>query len=270
MHKDDFLQLAASGELSSIPMVCTIGVFDGVHLGHQKIITTCVSYAKEHGFKSMAITFSRNPKIPLGEEMPTLVSPQRKEELLALLGVDYMVVIDFSSDISKLAGVEFLNLLGAICTLKGIVVGKDFRCGTPASCAGCEQLQEYLERHGSGNKLIVTPYVRLDNGQRISSSLVRRKLKTGNFPLVEKMLGRPYSVDVRALASQNEGQGLWYPVKRLGQLLPPTGQYMADAILSDGEVRAGTVRLTDTWLNLEIRNVALSLQDIHFISFMER
>ena len=270
MQTDDFLHLVESRALGEIPMVCSIGVFDGVHRGHQEIITTCVRYARRNGWKSMVVTFNRNPKVPAGVKAPLLMSQAQKRQFLAELGVDYLVVIDFSPDFSKLTGVEFLNLLGTLCTVKGIVVGVDFRCGTPASCAGPEQLQEYLDRRGPGNKLLIPPYVRLDSGERVSSSLVRKTLKTGDLPLVEKMLGRYYSLDLRGSASGYRDGSLWYPLEKLEQLLPPCGTYVAQALTVDGTRIPVVARLTTKDLILKADRVDVFPEGIEQLYVIQR
>lgn len=267
MQTDDFLHLLASGTLRKVPMVCSIGVFDGMHCGHQQIIASCVELAKKIGCKSMVVTFDRNPK---GVGTPPLMSPAQKRQIIAELGVDYLVVIDFSADFSKLSGVEFLNLLSTLCTLKGIVVGLDFRCGTPASCAGPEQLQEYLSRRGPGNKLLISPYVRLDGGERISSSLVRNTLKTGDFLQVEKMLGRYYSLDLRAVRPERRDGGLWYPLQALVQLLPSCGSYVVRVLRSDGTSFPCVARLTTEGLFLKVQEIGTLSEDIEQLYVIQR
>ncbi|MFA6892157.1 MAG: FAD synthetase, partial [Sphaerochaetaceae bacterium] len=120
MKRADFMHLVEFPILSQVPMSICIGVFDGLHRGHQEIINACVQAAKSHGWQSMVITFNRNPKLSNLEEgsHAKLLTDQQFEESLRKMEVDNLVVIDFSSDFSKLSAGEFLNLVHMICTLR--------------------------------------------------------------------------------------------------------------------------------------------------------
>ncbi|MFA7113251.1 MAG: FAD synthetase family protein [Sphaerochaeta sp.] len=217
--------------------VC-IGVFDGLHSGHQAIIKRCVDLAKKQDLQSMVITFDKNPKM-LMKTQPyhsKLASDAQIDELLENIGVDHLVVIDFSADFSKLTAEEFLTLVCAFCQVKVMVVGEDFRCGAPASSAGPVQLQEYLARLSPGALVEIPPFVLTTNGEITSSSLVRKKLLEGALEEVQSMLGRPYELDLVAYPSKFIEEGLLYRTASFMQLLPPSGVYDALLLLSDGSV----------------------------------
>lgn len=247
MNVADFMSLTRGGIGDAIPSVVSIGVFDGVHLGHQAILTANVSYARLHGWRSVAVTFNRNPKRP---NLKPILSRKMKMEALAALGLDSTAIIDFSHEFSTLTANEFLNLLEAVCPVKAIVVGSDFRCGTPASCAGPDQLQEYLDRHGDGGKVIVPSYVRMHDGTRVSSTLIRNTLSAGNLAKVREMLGRPYGLDLSDCKPELSDDGLRYPLDAIGQMLPPEGTYAGLGRMSDGSAETVKVRLTDRFLLL--------------------
>ena len=247
MKRYDFMHLSAHPVLWQQNMSVCIGVFDGLHSGHQAIIKRCVELAKAQDYQSMVITFDKNPKM-LMKSQPyhsKLASDAQIEELLENIGVDHLVVIDFSADFSKLTAEEFLTLVCAFCQVKVMVVGEDFRCGAPASSAGPVQLQEYLSRLSPGSFVEVPPFVRTSTGEITSSTSVRKKLLEGALEEVQSMLGRPYELDLVAYPSKFVDNGLLYRTSSFMQLLPTAGEYDAHLILSDGSDVAVTARITE-------------------------
>ncbi|MGE4525398.1 MAG: FAD synthetase [Sphaerochaeta sp.] len=238
MKRYDFMHLSAYPVLWQQNMSVCIGVFDGLHRGHQAIIKRCVELAKVQDYQSMVITFNKNPKM-LMKSQPyhsKLASDAQIEELLENIGVDHLVVIDFSADFSKLTAEEFLTLVCAFCQVKVMVVGEDFRCGAPASSAGPVQLQEYLSRLSPGAYVEIPPFVLNADGEITSSTMVRKKLLEGALEEVQSMLGRPYELDLVAYPSKFTEEGLLYRTASFMQLLPPAGVYDALLSLSDGSV----------------------------------
>ena len=182
-----------SEEFKKIPCVVTVGVFDGLHLGHMEILKTCKKLADDLDAKSVVITFDSNPKMKLGlqEKFDDLISTEERDKLLNDLTLDYQCVIDFSLHMSKISGEEFIALLCTSYDIKAMVVGEDFRCGNASSSASVSDIQKYLTRYTSSAFLKVVPSV-LVNGEVVSSSLIRRCLLTGNLEKASRLLGRPY------------------------------------------------------------------------------
>ena len=237
MKKYDFMHLCEHPVLWQTDMCVSVGVFDGLHVGHLKILNRNVELAKEHGWQTMAITFSKNPKMFMKSQTThsRLTSDVQFEELLAKLGIDHLVVIDFSAEFSKLTAKEFLAFVCSFCQVKAMVVGEDFRCGAPVSSAGPVQLQEYLSRLAPCAFVEVPPFVRTAEGEIASSTLVRQKLLEGALEEVQSMLGRPYALDLVAYPSKFTGDGLLYRTASFIQLLPMAGLYEATMLLSDGQ-----------------------------------
>lgn len=192
--------------LHNTPVVISIGVFDGVHLGHRSIISALVEEAVRLGSKSVVFTFSVNPKMLLGREkaMGPIISDEERNSIFASLGVDYVSVIDFSSDFSKLSGEEFIARLCTLYNVQAMVVGSDFRCGNRDSSVGVQELPELLSRYTSSAYLRVVPFVYVDE-QRVSSSLIRGCLLTGDRDKASRLLGRAYSP--RGVEAQVSGSG---------------------------------------------------------------
>jgi riboflavin kinase/FMN adenylyltransferase len=251
MKRLDFMNLVENPTLSSVPMAITIGVFDGIHIGHQEILSVCMGEARKRGLSSMVVTFSKNPKMEAGrlKRTPMLLTDFQKEEIIAKFGFDYYAVIDFSSDFSKLSAVEFLRLLCALCMPKVLVVGEDFRCGNPVSCAGPNELCEYLNGRGQVD-VIVPPLKRRADGMVVSSTLVRNCLSEGNLDVVREMLGRPYGLDLTRYSFKFQDGCLEYRTLSMQQMLPETGRYAAELLSEDGEKTNVTVRLTEDTLSI--------------------
>ena len=237
MKKYDFMHLCEHPVLWQTEMCVSVGVFDGLHVGHLKILNRNVELAREHGWQTMAITFNKNPKMFMKSQTnhSRLTTDMQSEEILANLGIDHLVVIDFSAEFSKLTAKEFLAFICSFCQVKAMVVGEDFRCGAPVSSAGPVQLQEYLSRLAPGVFVEVPPFVRTAEGEIASSTLVRQKLLEGALEEVQSMLGRPYALDLVAYPSKFTENGLLYRTASFMQLLPMAGAYEATMLLSDGQ-----------------------------------
>ena len=214
-----------------IPCALTIGVFDGLHRGHDRIIETCVDRAREKGVESVVITFNINPKMAKGreEKLLPLASDDDFRQILSEKGVDRLAVIDFSDNMSKLSGEEFMALLCTSYRLEAMIVGSSFRCGNPADSAGPARLEKLLGKYTSSASLEIVPPV-LENGTEVSSSLIRRCLLTGDTEYASVLLGRAYSLDLRSVGFERKtGNRLFYSIRAFRQLLPCAGAYEVKA-----------------------------------------
>lgn len=237
MKKYDFMHLCEHPVLWQTPISVSVGVFDGLHVGHLKILKRAVELARGNGWQSMAITFNKNPKMFMKSQVAhsRLTTTVQSEEIFSEIGIDHLVVIDFSVEFSKLTAKEFLALICSFCQVKAMVVGEDFRCGAPVSSAGPVQLQEHLSRLAPGALVEIPPFVRTAGGEVASSTLVRQKLLEGALEEVQSMLGRPYALDLVAYPSKFTEEGLLYRTASFMQLLPLAGAYEATMFLSDGQ-----------------------------------
>lgn len=238
--------------LKDVPCVVSIGVFDGFHLGHSAIIEENVSLAHENNWKSVAITFSVNPKMAKGsmEYVKPLASSYKLDEMFTKAGLDWHCVIDFCDNMSKLTGEEFIAMLCTSYNVKAMVVGTSFRCGNPSSSAGVSQIAEYLSKYTSSTSLVVVPSVFV-NGEEVSSSLIRRCLLTGNLEKASSLLGRAYSLDVRNVPYNSSQNRLFYDVRTLEQLVPKDGLYMVRATANEAFVN-GKLQISENHLALEL------------------
>lgn len=259
MRIHDFFYLVQNPMLWKTPMVISIGVYDGLHLGHRKILQTMMELVHAHEdqkWESMVITFNRNPKMAKGSrpQLKPLATRRQNEDFFAKLGVDHLVVIDFSDDFSRLSGEEFIALVCGMCSVKAMVVGGDFRCGAPVSAAGPVQLQEYLSRLAPEAEVIVPPFVVNCEGEIDSSSLVRENLQKGRLIAVSEMLGRDYEVDLAPYPSRTTESSLLYRTGSIIQLLPPPGMYEAYLCCADETEIPVTVVIDEESLSVMVGN----------------
>jgi riboflavin kinase/FMN adenylyltransferase len=214
--------------------VLTFGVFDGVHIAHQKVINLVVSRAKKLSLESVVISFDPHPALSVsGEAPPSLTTVAKKVELLKKLGVDRIVVEDFNTEFSQLSPTEFVsNILVDRFNAKEVVVGYD--CAFGKGRAGNKQILKNLgERFGFAVD-VVGPY-KID-GEIISSTRIRIAILHGDFQLASKLLDRPYSIRGPVIAGKGVGHKIGYATANIethNQVLPPSGVYAVQVYAED-------------------------------------
>jgi len=210
----------------------TIGVFDGVHLGHQALIERIV----RRGPNPTVITFRENPKKALcritGAESSDLYkgdlySLRQKTEVFESLDVKFLVLIDFSEDFSKLKGREFLDLLGKNGRMAFLAIGNNFRCGF-AQDTGADEARQINERKGIPTELVPPVYLRKPDGavnEPVSSSFIRKAVLAGDLKLASELLGRNFSLDLSDLKAEYAQSGFVYDLCSVNRITPADGQY---------------------------------------------
>jgi riboflavin kinase/FMN adenylyltransferase len=208
--------------------VClAIGVFDGVHLGHQQIIRQTLKDASRQGALALVLTFDRHPNAVVApERVPSLIHtlPQ-KLRAVAALGADAALVIPFDVAFSRQSGREFiLYLARALAPLHSICVGADFVFGHRRSgqVALLEALGAELQFAVHGLAAVTL------HGQVVSSTRIRDFIQAGQLTAAGEMLGRPYALAGRVVTGDGLGRQLGFPTANLestGLCLPPHGVY---------------------------------------------
>ena len=218
--------------------VVTIGVFDGVHLGHQRIVARAAEIGARLGLPVVAITFDPHPDevVRPGSHPPFLCSPRRRAELLTGLGADAVCVIPFTLDFSRLDPDEFVRtVLVERLHAAAVVVGEDFRYGHKAAgdVALLAKLGEKYEFSAEGMPLLG------DDGARISSTLIRELLEAGDVAAAAKELGRPHRVEGVVVRGHQRGRALGFPTANLETpphtAIPADGVYAGWLVRLDGE-----------------------------------
>jgi len=162
----------------------TVGVFDGVHLGHRSLIERIVSH--NAGYVPVVITFRQNHKT---EETGSLQTFHQKIEVLEQLGVKITLAVDFTESFRRMAGIEFLEILLKHGSIGFFAVGSSFRCGHQLD-TDASAIQNFFAARGITAEIV--PEV-LEGAAPISSSRIRSAIANGDLSLAEKMLGRSLS-----------------------------------------------------------------------------
>jgi riboflavin kinase / FMN adenylyltransferase len=193
--------------------VVSIGVFDGIHIGHQKLIREARTLATTRGARSMVLTFEPMPREYLSPEDPParLTRFRDRFDLIAGLGVDEMCCLRFDS-VQALSKDAFIDsLLVSALAASAVVVGEDFRFGRKRE-GTVEDLIEASRLHDFDVRVIPPVIWR---GKRVSSTAVRQALRDGDFNAVRKMLARDYSISGRVVRGLGLGKDLGFPTANI-------------------------------------------------------
>jgi len=221
--------------------VClAIGVFDGVHLGHQQIIRQTLANARQHDALALVITFDRHPNavVAPGRVPPQIFARSQKLRAIESLGVDALLEIHFDESFSEKSGEIFIReLADGLGKIHSVCVGADFVFGHRRS--GNVAL---LKKLGAelGFQVHGLAAVSLD-GQAVSSTRIREMIRAGNLDAASQMLGRCYAICGRVVAGEQIGRELGFPTANLDAanlILPPNGVYSAVTRLKGKTYRA--------------------------------
>jgi riboflavin kinase/FMN adenylyltransferase len=248
--------------LNSIPdplqnTVLAIGVFDGVHLGHQSILKQTAAEAMRRGFTSVVLTFNIHPEQLLAPDRAplSLTSMANRCELISLYsgGIQRVVVANFSGEFASLSPAEFVKeVLIDILKVRHAFVGSDFRFGK-GRAGDLNALMEAGKEFGFAVTAVPPINIR---GERISSTVIRRLVAEGNIAAAEEMLGHMFALEGTVVYGKKLGRKLGYPTANIApsigdQLLPADGIYAGFVRLFDGRtfrtaISIGTNPTTDT------------------------
>jgi riboflavin kinase/FMN adenylyltransferase len=207
--------------------ILTIGVFDGVHLGHQYIINKIVRRANIIRGTSVVFTFYPHPYHVLKprEYLPLLISLEHRIKLFAELGVDVCIIQEFTEDFSKIEKINFIkNILFRRIKPFEIFVGEDFNFGK--NKLGDTDLLQRLSRIYHYKVREISPR-RIDR-KKISSTFIRSLILRGNLKQATKFLGRPVSILGKIVKGSRRGKSLGFPTANIDckhEVLPPKGVY---------------------------------------------
>src|SRR5918911_1032927 len=215
------------------PTVLTLGVFDGLHLGHQLIMSTVVERARATGAVPTVITFDPHPRAVLHPESapPLLQTFDQKVEALGLLGIEQTIVIRFTRSFAEIEAEDFLrDVVRDRLHAVEVYLGRGFAFGHNRR-GNIELLKSVSAQLGFRAEEV--PEVRL-RGQRISSSRIRELLAEGRVNLARRMLGRPYGVEGRVVRGEERGRPLGFPTANLrpqNRVIPKGGVYVTATLI---------------------------------------
>lgn len=233
-------------ELSRLrgPVFAAIGVFDGVHLGHQAVISTSANAAREANGTPVVITFDPHPmKVLRPENAPHLLTAtQHKIALIRDLGVEHLLVIHFDREFASTPPELFVRqLVASARPLRQICVGHEWSFGK--NRAGNLDLLKKLGAENDFEVIGIKPVA--VNGTVVSSTAIRRAVEEGNFAKATEMLGREYTILGTVKKGAQLGRELGFPTANLSahsEQFPPNGVYVAEARL-DGATFRGVANL---------------------------
>ena len=238
--------ISAASKLAPITdRVCVaIGMFDGVHLGHQQVIRQAVTDAHRHEATSLCITFDRHPASVIAPgHVPGLIQslPQRLHAV-ETLGVDASLLLEFDEPMSRIRAQDFVrNLHRDLGEIKSLCVGAKFAFGhnREGNVELLKQLGQELDFtvHGLASVAL--------NGETISSSSIRQAIKAGDFDAANQMLGREYALVGKVIRGDGRGRELGFPTANLditGLCTPPSGVYAAQALVG-GQTRRAAINI---------------------------
>lgn len=204
-----------------------LGTFDGVHLGHQQIISRAVELARSIDGTSAVFTFLNHPlSVVAPDRCPLQIDPPDfKAKLIENLGVNILLTIPFTKQFAKLSPDEFLSLLKETLNPHYVVVGPNYSFGYKSSGT-----PEFLTEEGKKHGFTVEVMDVFDiNGTVVSSTLIRHMLYNGNVTAAAKLLGRPARISGEVIKGDQRGRTLGYPTANLaiepGMAVPSDGVY---------------------------------------------
>jgi riboflavin kinase/FMN adenylyltransferase len=238
--------LHSIAELSHLPgpIFLAIGVFDGVHRGHQAVISTSAAHARSINGTPVVVTFDPHPeKVLRPHAAPHLLSAtQHKIALIRNLGVVHLLVIDFNKKFAATSPEEFVRKLVIHSKpLREICVGHEWSFGKDRR--GNLDLLNELGVQCGFNVVVIQP-VKL-NGIVVSSTAIRQAIEQGDLTKAAEMLGRQYTILGTVVRGDGLGKKIGFPTANLSahsEQFPPNGVYLADAWL-DGTLHHGVVNL---------------------------
>ena len=247
-------------------VVATVGIFDGVHLGHQKILRRVLGRVQGKGGTSCVYTFANHPLEVLnpGRSPKLITPPEVKREIVRILGIGLFVSVPFTPSLANTPPREFVEeILVKGLNVKGVCVGFNFAFGKDRK--GTTQLLFELGKE-YGFEVEVVPPVEIE-GSIVSSTLIRELLQKGQVGEAARFLGRPYLVRGKVERGAGRGKSLGYPTANLApfpDLLVPDGVYAGKASLRG--------RLYDALINVggaPTFGEAIHRVEVHLLDYRE-
>jgi riboflavin kinase/FMN adenylyltransferase len=217
------------------PTALTMGVFDGLHLGHQAIVRQVVERALIINATPTLVTFDPHPRQALRPETapPLLQTFHQKIEGLKLLGMQQVVVLNFTRELAAMTAEDFVRVyLHEALQAREVYLGKGFFFGRDR-LGNIETLREISHRLGFFADEVGEVQVR---GHRVSSTMIRRLLKAGRVNLARRMLGRPYGIEGQVIEGRRVGRQISFPTANLeiqNRVIPADGVYVTLALVGE-------------------------------------
>jgi len=258
--------------------ILALGMFDGVHLGHQALIRLAHRAAGEMGAQTVAFTFSDAPGKLLGLPVTSLSTPDQRRAWLREAGADRVDMVDFTQSFADLSPEGFLDYLQARYQVVALAAGFNYTFGK-FGAGTAQTLRELGQKRGI--RILIADPVRMD-GESVSSTRIRSLVSQGRMEAARALLGRPYTLTGRVVSNRHIGRTLGYPTANLSladQLLPPDGVYATVALVNGESRRAvtnvgknptvgGNERTVETFLLDESASLYGAELSVGFLSYL--
>lgn len=246
--------------------IVTLGTFDGVHIGHQKIIEKLLQNAKEYNCESLILTFFPHPRMVLqeGSDIKLLNTIDERSVLLDKLGLDNLIIHPFDKEFSRLSAEEFVKtILVDTFNIQKIIIGYDHRFGRNRT-ANIDDLILYGEKFGFEVEQISAQEI---NEVSISSTKIRNAILDGNITLANEYLGYDYSLSGIVIKGKQLGRTIGFPTANIKipeeyKLIPKNGVYIVKSILNQITVFG----IMNIGVNPTVNGENLSIE-VHFLDF---
>ncbi|MEK6646607.1 MAG: bifunctional riboflavin kinase/FAD synthetase [Candidatus Firestonebacteria bacterium] len=215
--------------------VCALGAFDGIHIGHKKIIRETIKIAHKLQAKSIILTFEPHPKKALAKNnFPLLLTPYYKKiDLIKNLSPDLVLSVDFNTSFANMSAQHFIEfILVKKLNIRAIVIGPNFRFGKER-IGNIQLLKKFGKLHDF--KVVIVQPAKI-NGQIISSTVIRKLITTGKLEKANIFLGRKYSIIGNVIKGIGRGRKLGFPTANVSihhEILPPCGVYAVQVIFKN-------------------------------------
>ncbi|MBQ8625742.1 MAG: bifunctional riboflavin kinase/FAD synthetase [Agathobacter sp.] len=216
------------------PTVVTLGKFDGLHRGHEKLMNALMEYSRLHELAAVAFTFDIPPRNRLEDiTSKVLTTNEEKEYIFDTTGIDYLIECPFTTEVMSMEPKAFIAWIVKALNMKCVVVGDDFHFGYKRA-GDYHTLMQYEQEFGY--QTIVVDKMK-DNNRDISSTYVREEIAAGNLQKANELLGYHYFIKSDVVHGKKLGRTIGVPtinmVLPVNKLLPPNGVYVTEVIVED-------------------------------------
>lgn len=246
--------------------VVTIGTFDGVHIGHQKIVKHLISTGKIDGLKSVILTFFPHPRMVLQKDfnIKLINTINERRDILEGLGLDYLIIKEFTREFSRLSAEDFVKqILVDKLNAKKVIIGYDHRFGRNRN-ANIDDLKKFGEIYGFEVEEISAQDI---NDVAVSSTKIRNALKEGDIIRANAFLGYHFSIAGTVIKGKELGRQLNFPTANIKveegyKLIPKQGSYVVKAIID----KALVFGMMNIGLNPTVNGEKETIE-VHFFNF---
>lgn len=218
------------------PSIATIGTFDGVHLGHQKILKSLISHSKKQNLSSVLITFDPHPRkvIDPKSKIELINTIEEKIDILKILGLDYLIIQEFTESFSNIDAEKFVEILVNELNIKKLIVGYDHRFGKDRS-ADINDLKVYGKKYGF--EIIEISAFDIEK-IHISSTKIRNSILNGNIEICKKFTGFNFKITGNVIRGMSRGNKIGFPTANIqiidkNKIIPKNGVYLVCSRIDD-------------------------------------